>query len=412
MGTLSGQSMEIRALLCWGVLLCVLLFSTEATSDDSAASKTISADDFLKRLHLSAPHHQTQRTVAAVHPLRRTNRVSLNQGEVVKSERQPSPLVQKHVVQIHRDSESGDLGEGSSVQADSAQSAWQLHITKPKPQERKQLLAQAKEHFPATELQISDLRKQLGEHHTAVGKAELVVKKSKRDYERKLGEAQKVESVHEFDMMTNPKAEQAAMKADSGLQALHHVSDDAEAQLAQKKSVEKVMQKKLSDKLNEREVNIKAVKLFGTFKKQYEKKLSAHLATVSAEFHHKAMTSALKLAKKKYSEMKKPFEEKQAALKKQQQAAKADLEKQRAEEKAEMDAKEKSDARAMFQAYVQRFHEMQQSTAAEEVEQDLGESESVSDNSPVMKKKAEQKAGVEGNEENKLDDIMHMIGDK
>merc|ERR1712166_143208 len=364
MGNLATSAMALRALLlCWGLLLCVL-FSTEATSDDSAASKTTSADDFLKRLHLSAPHHQTQRTVAAVHPLRRTNRASLNQGEVVKSERQPSPLVQKHVVQIHQDSESGDL------------------------------------------------RKQLGEHHTAVGKAELVVKKSKRDYERKLGEAQKVESVHEFDMMTNPKAEQAAMKADSGLQALHHVSDDAEAQLAQKKSVEKVMQKKLSDKLNEREVNIKAVKLFGTFKKQYEKKLSAHLATVSAEFHHKAMTSALKLAKKKYSEMKKPFEEKQAALKKQQQAAKADLEKQRAEEKAEMDAKEKSDARAMFQAYVQRFHEMQQSTAAEEVEQDLGESESVSDNSPVMKKKAEQKAGVEGNEENKLDDIMHMIGDK
>merc|ERR1712195_263587 len=271
MGRADCQIAMKKALLCWGLLLCVL-FSTEATSDDSAASKTISADDFLKRLHLSAPHHQTQRTVAAVHPLRRTNRVSLNQGEVVKSERQPSPLVQKHVVQIHRDSESGDLGEGSSVQADSAQSAWQLHITKPKPQERKQLLAQAKEHFPATELQISDLRKQLGEHHTAVGKAELVVKKSKRDYERKLGEAQKVESVHEFDMMTNPKAEQAAMKADSGLQALHHVSDDAEAQLAQKKSVEKVMQKKLSDKLNEREVNIKAVKLFGTFKKQYERK--------------------------------------------------------------------------------------------------------------------------------------------
>merc|ERR1712166_1468809 len=95
MGNLATSAMALRALLlCWGLLLCVL-FSTEATSDDSAASKTISADDFLKRLHLSAPHHQTQRTVAAVHPLRRTNRVSLNQGEVVKSEHQPSPLVQK-----------------------------------------------------------------------------------------------------------------------------------------------------------------------------------------------------------------------------------------------------------------------------------------------------------------------------
>lgn len=364
------MGVRVSSWVCLSSIGLWLLAWSAASFEHSGAPKVVSAADFMRSLHLQPPHRQ-----------------------------QPPARLRAERGKDH--SEEGELGESSTVgrlhntrqlRRDLSKlqhlSSEPLHVKKEKPT-RAQLkldLQAATRHFPETEKQIAALQHKIQHHEAAERAASQLSAATHKKVQQKVAEMHKIEAKREYDLMTDPNAEKVADQAEESLQHLKSLADGYGKKADANSEHVKHLKKKLSEKLHERQINVKAVQLFHHFKKKYETELSGKVATMSTEFHDKAMAAALKLAKKKFHSFKSKFLAKQGdqvadkvrQLEKKVQRMKLRRKKRqelrakrRAQAATQRDAKEKSEARLMFQKYVDRFHDMEQQESTRELQAEL-----------------------------------------
>jgi len=401
-------------------LAALLLVTAEDVPDVGETAPVISASAFLNRLHVKEEAQDASRAIPRVQQgiavARREQQQAVHEIEsahqdlaalmprAVKVPMRPAQEV--HMIQ----SDEEELVElGASMEGRAG-----LGLAHLSDAERARLNLQAAQAFPSEAREAEKLRMQLpqalhrmnslAESHAAALRA--VAKHNAR--------VNDLEDRDEFELMTNPKSEQAEIEAENKLQDLRYSELHLAHRLHKAKSAASQLAAQLGKQEKMKILSQKSLMLFKKFKGKYTVQMKAEKKKFSA----RALAAAEKTAKQKYNNYVKAHEKKfaldiksredrkkmralrhakrralrhatRAERRKARLLRRADRQQHRALTRAkwlaEEHAAEKREVQAMFKQYVARFRQEESERDEEETlastssMQDLGESSSVGD---------------------------------
>jgi hypothetical protein len=289
---------------------------------------------------------------------------------------------------IHGDDET-DLGESETISAAS------VHLHGLSAADQAALNLEAAQAYPKSAAKIKHLRKRLLPLQHKVQQLAVARVRAHAAVHAREKLVDKMEQRHEFNLMTDPHAEEKQLAAEARLKKLQDTESSLKFRFLNTAKTRAGLGAKLKEQEDLQRVQEKALLLFHKYKKRDLAHKAMH-RNVQSKFRSKFQAASLKAAesaaKKKYHQ----YVQREHARSKLRQVARAKMRMKRralrrksealAEAKREADdeVRVRAQAEAMFKEFKSRFlEEQQESRAMSSESQDLGESADVESSTPA-----------------------------